>query len=94
MPMFRKKPVVVEARLVTQDNIEDVAAWAGARIVIREPNGTASQFTLPTSKGDEMVSLGDYVVCGVEFYSLKPDTFHPNYDAMEEVGTVGATSIG
>lgn len=94
MPMFRKKPVVVEARLVTQDNIEDVAAWAGARVVIREPSGVASQFTLPTSKGDEMVSLGDYVVCGVEFFSCKPGTFQANYEAIEEVGTVGATSIG
>ncbi len=33
MALYRKRPVEVEARQLTRENVEEVAAWCGGRVV-------------------------------------------------------------
>jgi hypothetical protein len=80
---YRKKPVVIEARLVTAESRLDVRDW------IRVEGGDAWTWTVPglvirTSEGDMRADLGDYVVQGVkgEFYPCKPDIFHMTYEPV------------
>ncbi len=79
MPLYRKKPVVIEARLFNPeqdyDQALDVLSWAGATVT---PEGGF----IPTLEGPVHVSTGDYVIKGVagEFYPCKPDIFHATYE--------------
>lgn len=82
MSMYRKKPVVVEARLFTGDLIHDIANWCGGDLF---PNFSMGM-DIPTLEGVMHVSYGDYVIKGVqgEFYPCKPDIFLETYSEVEE----------
>jgi len=84
MPMYRKRPVAIEARQLTGDNAEDIAQWCGGSAI------DIDGIIIPTTEGDMLAGWGDYVICGVagEFYPCKPDIFYATYDAILEVGTV------
>ena len=77
MPMFRKKPVVVEAvRWFKMGDHPEVAAL--------HPNnpGFEQYGRIKTLEGDQVVSPGDWIIKGVkgEFYPCKPDIFAMTYD--------------
>lgn len=82
---YRKKPVVIEARMVTVSSQEDVAAWCGSYV----HRGSASweQITIPiqTLEGKMIARLGDWIIKGVkgEFYPCKPDIFEATYERVE-----------
>ena len=82
MPMFRKKPVVIEAREFTVEAMRDVAAWCAGEW--RYENGDESKpyIAIHTLEGTMTADLGDYIIRGVkgEFYSCKPDIFAATYD--------------
>ncbi len=85
MPMYRKKPVVIEARNHTAMP-EDIAAiidW------IRDNGGTATwrhdydaSIVIQTLEGVMKAEPGDWVIRGVagEFYPCKPDIFEATYE--------------
>lgn len=77
MPMFRKKPVVIEARRYTNDGLlaESVAEWCGGR-------QTDDGCVIHTLEGDHLANYGDWIIKGVkgEFYPCKPDIFKATYD--------------
>lgn len=77
MPMFRKKPVVIEAeRFVVGDSPlpfsgrGDPCCFDGER------------WFVPTLEGDMTLSYGDYVIKGIngEFYPCKFDIFEASYE--------------
>jgi hypothetical protein len=85
MPMFRKKPVVIEARQLGIDYDEDCAivAWCGGRAV-----GEGYEpyiLSIGTLEGPMLAQHGDWIIKGVqgEFYPCKPDIFAETYEAVD-----------
>jgi len=85
--LFRKKPVVIEAR-------QNTSPWAALDIVdwIKDYDGTARinnfggvAMVIKTLEGDMLCSPGDWVIKGVhnEFYPCKPDIFEKAYGPVE-----------
>ncbi len=90
MPDFRKKPVVVEARLLTRHGPvqQDIISWI--RSCDKEPRirsrgeaaiACSDGIFIFTLEGEMLARWGDWVVCGVhgEFYPCKPDIFKDNF---------------
>ena len=95
---YRKKPVVIEAiqydgDLKGKDGNYYVPDWA-----VKAFEDGVLHYRLPISplhppcelyvkalEGDMHVSVGDYVICGVngELYPCKPDIFEKTYEAVE-----------
>jgi hypothetical protein len=92
---FRKKPVVIEARLITPETAEEIGVWCGAtKCVHKSYNSYLWGWSLPieqrslsirTLEGDHTASMGDWVIKGIkgEFYPCKPDIFEMTYEAAE-----------
>ena len=86
MPMFQKKPVVIEARQLLDDlgNHITICQWvrdSGADAYV-SPFGT--HITICTLEGDMKADIGDWVIRGVqgEFYPCKPDIFEQTYQPV------------
>lgn len=83
MPMFRKKPVVIEARQYTglSGNWHEIATWANATVV-------DNAMTIYTLEGEMVAEEGDWVIRGVagEFYPIKDEIFRLTYEPQEEGG--------
>jgi hypothetical protein len=89
MPMYRKKPVVIEAM-----QWDGTAAGAGPIInwVLSGDSGSARYhyddpefadfIAIDTLEGTMSATQGDWVIQGVkgEFYPCKPDIFEATYD--------------
>ena len=87
MPMFRKRPVVIEAVQFTGRNHREVLGFcypdmsedglAGAEIM-RLP------IVIETLEGHMTASVGDWIIKGVkgEFYPCKPDIFEATYEPV------------
>ena len=78
MPQYRKKPVVIEARLLLHNENEDeIAEWC---------NGKRNELGIwiPTLEGDMIALFGDYIIRGVngEFYPCKPVIFAETYEEL------------
>jgi len=101
MPLFRKKPVEVEAVLFTgtNDSLDELIAFVGAQLVmgkvavyepidhicdIKQITGYVDHPHIQTLEGLMHVSVGDYVIKGVqgEFYPCKPDIFATTYEEV------------
>lgn len=84
MPLFRKKPVIIEARKF------DPADYDDAMEVVKWCKGEAVNdgILIKTLEGTHLASFGDYVIKGIkgEFYPCKPDIFEASYDLVENVG--------
>lgn len=79
MPLFRKKPVTIEARQYTRVALEaeQVALWSGG-------NQTDEGLIIHTLEGDHLARYGDWIIKGVhgEFYPCKPDIFEKTYEPV------------
>jgi len=95
MPAYRKKPVVIEARVFDpgeETHARDVQAWCkGVQARVREThtqedgsvtNAFVEVLRIPTLEGEMTASPGDYIIRGVagEFYPCKPDIFAATYE--------------
>jgi hypothetical protein len=96
MPMFRKKPVVIEALHYTGDNVLEALHYTGKHpswdkwftseeqyaAHVRADRGA---FRIITLEGVMEAMPGDWIIKGVqgEFYPCKPDIFNATYDPME-----------
>lgn len=98
---YRKKPIAIEAIQYTGENLEEVKAFCPiAEIVqmvkfgikvLKDEGFTKDQYKgyklcISTLEGDMEVSVGDYVIKGIqgEFYPCKPDIFEQTYEEVEE----------
>ena len=68
MPLYRKKPVTIEARLLTRENFDTVGEWAGV-----------AEGTMKACLGDWVIKG----VQG-EFYPVKDSIFRETYESAEE----------
>lgn len=91
MPLFRKKPVVIEAVRWTVDNLDEVLALASTHADLLRKDFTAAgggvilggALIIPTLEGDHQANPGDWIIKGVkgEIYPCKPDIFEATYEA-------------
>ena len=84
MPLFRKKPVTIEARQFTDfgEGIHDLVAWCGGNAT-RDALGRCIE--IDTLEGTMIARPGDWIIKGVngEFEPCKPDIFAATYEAVE-----------
>ena len=86
MPLFRKKPVVIEAIKWTGENADEVQAF-----LHNDHNHAAHGWVkgrhveIGTLEGLMVASIGDWIIKGVkdEFYPCKPDIFEQTYEPVE-----------
>ena len=86
MPLYRKRPVTVEAIRYTGKNFKRIRNWIGshcATLMITKP-------TLPivimTLEGHMLCRVGDWVIKGIhgEFYPCKNEIFKKTYERVRE----------
>ena len=90
MPMYRKKPVVIEA--IQWDGTESCIQRIKAQFPAIETCAKSGQlksdevthWRIATLEGSHIVSVGDYVIKGVagEFYPCKPGIFEATYESI------------
>lgn len=82
---FRKKPVVIEAVRLTEENKEDFMVFAK-----QSPHTfqivSGDRVEIKTLEGTMTAMYGDWIIKGIkgEFYSCKPDIFEASYERVEE----------
>lgn len=78
---FRKKPVEIEAMQFDGNNGYEILEWAKPASFI----GATDRLTISTLEGGMTVSVGDWVIRGVqgEFYPCKPDIFETSYERID-----------
>jgi len=78
MPLFRKKPVVIEAEQFL-DGMTVEGMCANIACPTLQPH-------VHTLEGPLHVSDNDWIICGVqgEYYPCKPDIFEATYEAASE----------
>ena len=90
MPMFRKKPVVIEARRWdgSLNGAAHLCEWMNGPGPDGEPTAGyvynkdgVEDFLIATPEGDHQVTPEDWIIKGVagEFYPCKPDIFDETY---------------
>lgn len=90
MPMFRKKPVVIEAMqylgpsgmLLNVDQAVVFDDWIAANQGDRKCRYSGERFIIPTLEGDHEARPGDWIIRGIkgELYPCRSDIFDATYD--------------
>jgi hypothetical protein len=87
--LYRKKPVVIEARQIeTYHDLEPIAAWVrseGGKAVAGQDDTGPAYMLINTLEGTHRADIRDFVIRGVagEFYPCKPDIFAATYELVE-----------
>ena len=86
MSLYRKRPLVIEARQLTRgwQVAAALAAWCGGWIS-EEPDPEAPSLIIPTLEGDRLTQQGDWIIKGVvgEFYPVRSKVFELTYEAVD-----------
>lgn len=85
---YRKKPVEIQAALITEANLTELATLVDGHLNLttgEDGEGTTT-LIIPTLEGDMTAHIGDYLIRGVagEYYACKPDIFAQTYDHVPE----------
>lgn len=85
MPLYRKKPVTVEAVQLRDVELRTLMAlqnFAGLSNDVFEP--VEDGILINTLEGKMKASIGDFIIKGVqgEFYPCKPDIFEKTYEEV------------
>ena len=85
MPMYRKKPVIIEAEHFTEENKNQCFNFITCSASPDFDTQGQPCIHIRTLEGWMTAALGDYVIKGIagEFYPCKPDIFEATY---EDVG--------
>lgn len=87
MPQFRKLPVAIEARQLTNNNTNDqlngLVNWIQSNGGNAGHDGT--DIYIHTLEGTMKANLHDWIIRGVqgEFYPCKPDIFKSTYELVD-----------
>lgn len=95
---YRKKPVVIEARQLTEQDAHDVYLWMEEHVGSFDVNDTEAPtpaqgvsidaatgfIVIATLEGLMQAKLGDWIIKGVhgEFYPIKDAIFQETYEAV------------
>ena len=84
MTKFRKRPVVIEAMLFTDETKDQCFNFVRCNHYASFTNDGEPTLVIQTLEGDMTVSLGDWIIKGVcgEFYPCKPDVFEATYEPV------------
>ena len=95
MPFFQKKPVVIEARQLTNDNASEILDWINSSSTQRYSflgelyvdvltRSVLQPLLIRNLEGDHEATIGDWIIKGVkgEFYPCKPDIFEMTYQPL------------
>lgn len=86
MPLYRKKPVVIEAMQWdgTEASQAEIVTWSNG--IVEGWFDQEYYLLVNTLEGRMRALPGDYIVKGVqgEFYPCKPDIFDATYEAVSE----------
>jgi hypothetical protein len=88
MPLFRKKPVVIEAnqwfKPGDHPEVKSLREYAEAYELLAPHCYPADVYVIPTLEGHHDVTPGDWIIKGVvgEFYPCKPDVFEATYEPV------------
>ncbi len=84
MPMFRKKPVVIEAMQFLGHNWPQVAVWCNRDGKMPTTIASDRAFQIETLEGLMTASPGDWIIRGIqgELYPCKSDIFEKTYEAV------------
>jgi len=88
MPLYRKKPVVIEARQLNTDDYDlmwDIVHWCGGIAAALDAYGHPL-VAIDTLEGRMYADPGDWIIRGVqgEFYPCKPDIFAATYEPADQ----------
>ena len=95
MGLYRKKPVVIEARQTREDTVHDVLLWIRACGSGANFGAEPGSLEIVTLEGVMVADVGDFVIKGVqeEFYPCKPGIFAETYEPLAApVATEGGQS--
>ena len=86
---FRKKPVVIEAIQLTDQNGYEIIRWAHNGLPPEANSIFVRSFTvlsIRTLEGEMFAYPGDWIIKGVkgEFYPCKPDIFDATYEKVKD----------
>lgn len=86
--LYRKKPVVIEARQFTEHNCDELADWirsGGHGVWVGWNRSVGDYIEIDTLEGTMRAEVGDWIIRGVrgEFYPCKPDIFEATYEKVE-----------
>ena len=86
MPIFRKKPVIIEAYCFDQKRDNYRPDWFQDRVSANEIITYPDHAIIKTLEGDMRADLGDWVIKGVkgEVYPCKPDIFEATYEMVSK----------
>ena len=90
MPIYRKKPVEIEARQYngTPEANQEIIDWTrgSATPAYMEKYDEVEFLCISTLEGDFKVYKSDYVIKGIkgEFYPCKPDIFEKTYEMVSK----------
>ena len=87
MPMYVKKPIPIEARQITVENADELAAWSKSDVILRPVDGSILGLMVYTLEGAMTGKVGDYLIKGVrgEFYFCAKDIFEETYESVKEI---------
>lgn len=83
MPIYRKKPIEIEAQQYTGENGHLFRHWGKGEIEEgRDGDGEPPYLSISTPEGVMLCHPGSWVIKGVkgEFYPCKPDIFEATYE--------------
>ena len=85
MAQYRKKPVVIDAIQIS-DNDDELLAWLGEFVVPFEVIADHT-IVIHTLEGDMRADPGDWIIRGIkgEFYPCKPDIFEQTYEEVIQI---------
>ena len=85
---FRKKPVVIEAKRLNYESMDEIKEWIGGKFDGLEHDAFERDrdvfLYIKTLEGTHRASYGDWIIKGIrgEFYPCKPDIFEATYEAV------------
>ena len=81
MIKYRKKPVVIEAIQLTEENVDLLVEFCGDKIKSHPLTGVV----IETLEGNMLASKGDYIIKDVkgEFYPIKEEIFKLTYEKVD-----------
>lgn len=81
---YRKKPIIIDAVQLTDNNIYSVKQWCGADFYSDPPSEVVTGLVIHTLEGDMIAPFGVYIIKGVqgEFYPCKLDIFQNTYEEV------------
>lgn len=86
MPLYRKKPVMIEAYQWNGDyeTAMRIVEWSGKQVVLIDVGTGNETLSIPTLEGVMTGSKGDFIIRGLqgEYYPCKPDIFEDSYEEV------------